>query len=230
MTDKSLDKLINTLNRGQRKEHVFIRKLTDTVDLVKVFKDNPFIYDSINFNDLIPDTFYCIKNNNQYVGIVYDMCSDLHWFVKKEHRGNGYLTNALKQIILPFILQERDEQRITISLYGIGRQNFEASKKVAVNVGFCLHSELNEKYEYVLKYDDLDELDGIEGINMNLSKDELKKIAQKVFFYTKKLIRIQTNLEMCYGSGDETIFEFKERIEKIKYMTTRIEDIWYDYK
>jgi len=35
---------------------------------------------------------------------------------------------------------------------------------------------------------------------------------------------------MCYGSDDENIFEIKERIQKLKFITTRIEDIWYDYK
>jgi len=110
MTDKSLNKLINTLNKGQRKEHIFIRKLDDKVDLVKVFNNNPKLNDRINYYDIIPDTFYCIRENNQYIGIVYDMSNDLHWYIKKEHRGNGFLSKALKEIILPFIFRNRDEQ------------------------------------------------------------------------------------------------------------------------
>ena len=62
-----------------------------------------------------------IKNKeNQYVGIVLVMCNDLHWHLKKEHRGKGYLSVALNEIILPHLLTEREEQYITISRNNIG--------------------------------------------------------------------------------------------------------------
>lgn len=230
MTDKSLNKLLDTLNKGLRKEHVFIRKLNETVDFVKVFNDNPKMNDRISYYDIIPDTFYCIKENDQYVGIVYDMNSDLHWYMKKEHRGNGHLTKALKETILPFIFRNRDEQRITISRYEIGEENFKASEKVALNSGFKFQKEIDEKYEYLIKHDDCDLSDLPEGINEILSKEELKEIAQKVFFYTKKLSRLQTKLEMCYDPDYKTITDFKNRIERLKFMSKRIEDIWYDFK
>lgn len=224
MTDKSLNNLINVLNKGQRKEHVFIRQLSDSVDLIKVFMDNPKMTDKKRFQDLIPDTFYCIKNDKQYVGIVYDMSSDLHWYMKKEYRGNGYLTKALKEIILPFILRDKDEQRITISRYEIGDENFKASEKVAISSGFKLQDEFNEKYEYIIKDNDCDILD-TDGINKTLREEELKEISQKVFYYAKKLIRLQTKLEVCYGSDDELIYEFKEQINKLWVMGRRSEGI-----
>lgn len=220
------------LNKRQRKEHTFIRKLTKNIDLAKVYTETPKMTDSLSSNDLIPYTFYCIKNENgQYISIVLDMSRDLHWFVKKEYRGNGYLTKALRNSILPFIFQqERDEQRITISKYEIGQENFIASQKVAIKLGFILQNDESGKSEYLLKSEDIEELNFIEGFNNELSNNELKDIAKKVSFYTKKMIRLQTDLEMRYGLESETIFEFRERIAKLRHFAFRIEDIWYENK
>lgn len=232
MTDKYLNNLINTLNKKQRREHIFIRELTKNVDLAKIYTDTPKMTDNLGSNDLLPYTFYCIKNENkQYISIVLDMNRDLHWFVKKEYRRNGYLTKALKNCILPFIFQqERDEQRITISKYEIGKENFIASQKVATRLWFILQNEENEKCEYLLKSEDFIEIDWIEGYNNELSKEELKNIAKKVSFYSKKLMRLQIDLEMRYGFESETIVEFRERIAKLRHFTNRIEDIWYENK
>jgi len=34
------------------------------------------------------------------------MDSDLHWYVEPEHRKQGYLTNAMKESILPYLFDE----------------------------------------------------------------------------------------------------------------------------
>jgi len=232
MTDKYLNNLLNTLNKKQRKEHIFIRELDGKIDLAKVYIGIPKMTDSISSNDLSPYNLFCIKNmHKKYVGIVLDMGNDLHWFVKKKHRGNGYLTKALKESILPYIFQhESDEQRITINKYEIGEENFKASQKVALNVGFKLKHKNNDKFEYKLQNEEIEEVGWIEGNNKELSQKELKEIAKKVSFYSRKLIRLHTHLEMRYGMDNETIYEFKEQIKSLRYFAFRIEDISYENK
>jgi len=223
MTDEYLNNLINTLNIKQRKEHIFIQRLDRNVDLAKVFTDRLHITDNLNTHDLIADIFYCIKSDNQYIGIVYDMNKDLHWFVKKEYRGNGYLTKALKSCIFPHIFQNgREEQRITINKNEIGKTNFESSQKVAINLGFILEHNNKEKYEYILKSDKITEIDLFEH-NNELTKGELKVIANEIGYYTKKLKRIQTHLDMNYNN--EEIFMFGELIKKLRNFAIRIEYI-----
>jgi hypothetical protein len=231
MTDKTINILIDTLNKKQRKEHTFVRELDCNIDLAKIFTDNPKSSDNLCSDDITPYTFYCIKNKeNKYVGLVLDMDSDLHWFIKKEHRGNGYLTNALKNSILPYIFQnKRDEQRITINRNEIGANNFNSSQKVALSVGFVQQNIDNNKCEYLLKSDDYVEKEMITEVDKELTQDELTEIAKKIGFYSKKLIRLQVDLEMRYGSTNETIFEFKEKIKNLRYSTCDIEDIWYEH-
>ncbi len=37
-----------------------------------------------------------IKSNNQCVGIIFDMNTNLHWLILKKYRGQGYLYNAVR--------------------------------------------------------------------------------------------------------------------------------------
>ncbi len=220
MTDKYLNNLINTLNKKQRKEHIFIRKLTSSVDLVKVYTKTPKMTKNNNYYNLFPSTFYGIKDDkNKYVAIVFDMENDLHWFVKREYRGNGYLTKALRSCILPYIFfkKKRDEQRITIEIQDndINKEIFIASQKVAVKLGFILQNEKNEKYEYILKREDTSEIISTKGYNNELSEEELKNITNKIGFYAAKLIRLKTDLEMRYGLDNEILLDFEELIKEI---------------
>lgn len=77
--------------------------------------------------------FFFIKNElNQYVGAVFDMYSDLHWYIVPQSRKQGHLTKALKESILPYLFnEERDRQRITIEKAAIGKKNYLNSKNVA---------------------------------------------------------------------------------------------------
>jgi hypothetical protein len=57
------------------------------------------------------------------------MNHDFHWLVLKDHQGNGHLTNALKETILPYLFQDRDEQRVTIDKYHTGSSYYISSEK-----------------------------------------------------------------------------------------------------
>lgn len=63
---------------------------------------------------------------------------DLHWIILPEHRKNGYLTNALKEAIIPYLFSvvEREELKISINELEISNKNYEASMRTALNVGF----------------------------------------------------------------------------------------------
>jgi len=231
MTENYLNHLINRLNKGFLND-IYIRPLSKSVDFAKIFTEKLKMSDKLRTSDLIPYKLYCIKNDeNKYVAIVLDMNNDLHWFVKKQYRKQGFLTKALNDTILQHLaLDEREQQRITISQNAIGKVNFIASERVALKTGF-IKTDNNEN-EYIRSFDDINEFN--EGFNSPLSDDELQKLTLKINYYAKQLIRIQTELEIRYGSEnieiDDTINGFKELIYELRKYAIKIEDIGFQSK
>jgi hypothetical protein len=137
MTNEQLDKLINLLNDGGISN-------STRIDILKPLSKG-CIYTSVcdlktkALNNTCP--YYFIKNSDKYVGVVQNGGSDLHWYLKKAHRGKGLMTSALKNFILPHILSTKFEQLITID-GGEPQCDFIKSEKIALRVGF---KKINEK-------------------------------------------------------------------------------------
>ncbi len=115
MTEREIRKYIDLLNDGKAGESIFTRQISKTVEVAKVWPDQPKMTDKIigNFGSY---RFFFIKNEfNEYVGAVLDMYQDLHWYIVPKCRKHGYLTTALRESILPYLFyDERESQRITI--------------------------------------------------------------------------------------------------------------------
>ena len=64
-----------------------------------------------------PEKLYLIKDvEGRYVGLVEDRgSSDLHWYTLPGYRRKGYLSTALREVILPHLFLNRSEKMITIS-------------------------------------------------------------------------------------------------------------------
>ena len=170
MTSDSLQSLIEKLNKNDTSSSlIYCRPISSNVDFAKIWLDKPKLTDSVTSYDG-PDIFYLIKNNeNIFVAIVFDMKRDLHWFVHPDFRGKGHLTKAMKNTILPHLFLTRDEQRITIKGLEIGLANFEASEKVALNLGFVKSTD----GEYFISSDMFVTENYIIGENVSLSLDRI---------------------------------------------------------
>jgi hypothetical protein len=101
MTDETISYIIDLINKGEPQDLIFLRPLTSIVlfGIVWVNNSDEEVCKDSGYN------MFFIKNENQtIVAGVLDMGEqDLHVFVKPEHRGNGYLVNALKDDILPYL-------------------------------------------------------------------------------------------------------------------------------
>jgi hypothetical protein len=116
MTDARLILLLNKMNKNPENDFYHLRPLSDNVVWAKFWLEKPKLTDKV-YSINCPDRFYLIKNTDGvFVAIVYDMTTDLHWFVLPKYRKNGLLTNTLKDVILFHLFQDRDEQRITINI------------------------------------------------------------------------------------------------------------------
>ncbi|WP_454047505.1 hypothetical protein [Chryseobacterium sp. Marseille-Q8038] len=225
MTNISLQSLIENLNKNDESESLIYRKsLSTTVDLAKVWGNRPKPTDSITSSDG-PDTFYFIKNNeNSYVAAVYDMKKDLHWFVLPEYRGKGHLTNAMKDTILPHLFLSRQEQRITIDAGQIDF-NFNASEKVALNLGFSPKNDT----EYFLSKEGYSTYNTDFQKTIGFSEDRIQELRKQINYLSRSLWAIQTEVEMKLGITDYSE-DLADLVHEIRSHTWKLEDAWWQSK
>ena len=226
MTSDSLQSLIEKLNKNDTSSSlIYCRPISSNVDFAKIWLDKPKLTDSVTSYDG-PDIFYLIKNNeNIFVAIVFDMKRDLHWFVHPDFRGKGHLTEAMKNTILPHLFLTRDEQRITIKELEIGAANFEASEKVALNLGFVKSTD----GEYFISSDMFVTENYIIGENVSLSSDRIDELKKYINFLSRSLWTIQTEIEMKFGETDYSD-ELKDLVYQIRNHTWKLEDFYWNNK
>jgi hypothetical protein len=151
MTNEGLNELIDCINYNLEKiveiEKRDISK-NETVFYVKKLVLNYNLDNSKKIEDL-----YFIKNTNKlFIGIVQDLGSNLHWYLKEEYRGNGSMFKPLKFYILPHIFsldETKEELRITMD-EGYTPETYEKSKALAEKLGFIMTEE-EEAPDYFLK-------------------------------------------------------------------------------
>jgi len=218
--------LIERLNKNDISSSlIYSRVLSSNVDIAKIWLDKPKILDSVTNGDG-PDTFYLIKNSdNIFVAVVFDMIRDLHWFVHPDFRGNGYLTHALKSIIIPHLFLSRDEQRITIKEIEIGEINFAASEKVALKSGFKSHGG----GEYLLIKNNSISESYTTGENSSMSYERVDVLKRHINYLSRSLWAIQTELEMKFGESEYTN-KLKDLKTQIRNHTWKLEDFYWETK
>ena len=226
MTSESLQSLLEMLNKNDTSSSlIYCRPLSSNVDFAKIWLDKPKLTDSVTSSDG-PDVFYLIKNDeNTFVAIVFDMIRDLHWFVHPDFRGNGYLINAMKNTIIPHLFLSRNEQRITIKEFEIGTDNFKASEKVALSLGFVL----GEDGEYLLSHDNRITENYNFGENTPLSQDRIDELKKQINFLGRSLWAIQTEIEMKFGETDYSE-ELMDLVYQIRSNNWKLEDFYWAIK
>lgn len=235
MRDVTLISLLNKMNRNPENDFYYLRPLSDNVIWAKIWLEKPKPSDEIS-SMVSPDKFYFIKNTDGvFVAIVYDMTSDLHWFVLPKYRKKGLLTKALKEIILFHLFQDRDKQRITIDINLIGKKNFKASESVALKLGFEKISDVNKtksifvKSEYFLSVDEFQTDIYFGGKNTLVSETRMKEITRQINFISRSLWLIHTEVEMKFGKTDYSE-DLEELIKEVKDHTWKFEDHWWEAK
>jgi hypothetical protein len=201
MTERYFNSLINKLNRKNTGGLIFLRPLSDKIDYGKVWAKNRIGIKKVD-NYSGPYKHYFIKNEEGfYVATVLDMGSNLHWYVLPKFRKQGYLTRALSETILYHIFQDRDEQRITIDEIAIGQMKFEASRAVAISLGFTKTKETNgyllKKEQYLLE-------NYLYGEDTYIDKEREDYLVQRIENISRLLWIVQTEIEMKIGNSEYT--------------------------
>jgi hypothetical protein len=118
----------------------------------------------------------------------------------------------------------RDEQRITIKELEIGLANFEASEKVAFNLGFV------KSTDGILPSNDMFVTENyFIGENVPLSSDRIDELKKYINFLSRSLWTIQTEIEMKFGETDYSD-ELKDLVYQIRNHTWKLEDFYWNNK
>ena len=225
MTEKHIIQLINKLNRFPNHKNCVKVAIGKNVELAHIwFKDG--------FSDShVPYTYFLIKENEKYVGAVLDMTNDLHWVILPKYRKKGHLSKALKQVVLPHILEEmpRLEQKISIKRFEIGETNYQNSLKVALSVGFKQIDEENLVFDYNALDEKECQLDyqykGLPEEEFNNCINELQKLAKQINIIGSKIV-------LGFGKEIEeyTNLAINERADNIANLKHIFKDIKHDFE
>jgi hypothetical protein len=221
MHENQLNRLINKMNRGGSKL-IFTQVIGDNVEYSKIWPTKPkkseLRYDHCRSSD-----FYFLKNpDNSYAGVVYDMGNDLHWFLRKKERKNGLMYNALKKFILPHIIEtKRDDIQISIDKNVLSKENFEASRNLALKLGFVE----NEEGRYCLDTSDLD-LSFLDEKLGGLTSNRLNEIQKEITCLFRQIKMIADEMELKYGE-DRSIARLRKNASEIYEFNYRLDELLY---
>lgn len=223
MTDQEIHKYIDLLNDGNSKESIFLRPLGEHVDLARVWSELPKPDDDVNVSFFSYRFFFVRNESNEYVGGILDMKQDLHWYVVPKHRKQGHLTMALQQVVIPYLFDDRDSQKITIQRGTIGQVNYENSVGVAQHLGFVQCIPEPETYVLTKTKFNWDNVKISESDNP-LEKERMEELKRRAHYAYKMLYKINDELEMV-GLWDERL---QDSVDKLRYFPMRLEDMIWD--
>lgn len=153
------------------------------------------------------------------------MGNNLHWLVLAKHRGNGYLTQAMRETILYHLFENCRQIRITIDKYFITPKNVNASQKVALSLGF----EESAEDEYLLSRDKYKTTEIIDGKNTGISEERFEELRKQIKDMGISLRHIQSELEMKIGNT-EYVESLGELVSEVCSQDWKLEDAWFEYE
>lgn len=201
MSNKSIEAIIDRLNSGDCK-NIFLQQISEDVEYgIAWHKVNQIHPIKGNYQRELRDLFYFIKDEkHSYVGAVLIMVKldDLHAFVKKEHRKQGYLSNAMTRVILPHLLRKKERQRITIDNDWLGEKKYNISKKSALRIGF---KEVSD-YEFYITRKDIEQDVRLQTRRYMMTEDRMHQLCEKMKEISIEIRKIEDEFEMKLGKVD----------------------------
>lgn len=201
MSNKSIEAIIDRLNSGDCK-NIFLQQISEDVEYgIAWHKVNQIHPIKGNYQRELRDLFYFIKDEkHSYVGAVLIMVKldDLHAFVKKEHRRQGYLSNAMTRVILPHLLRKKERQRITIDNDWLSEKKYNISKKSALRIGFKVISD----NEFFITIGDIELDKEVQVQKYGMKKERMLELSEKMKEISIEIRKIEDEFEMKLGKMD----------------------------
>lgn len=215
MGEEELNRICNELNELPDANNIIKVKLSERVERIVYFTPLENVLEQCDFRDVqYPEKFFAVLNeNNTYVSLIQDGSVGLHWFTIKDFRCKGYVSEALKKVILPFIktTQEKDTLCVSISEFGLSDENYIASTRVAVKCGFKKTSE----DLYCLDLKSVDNYPGFEKVSESAILDESERRVIAASWHLEYLNRLLQEIDNYKGLKDAVSTTFSECLESL---------------
>ncbi|WP_373496205.1 hypothetical protein [Aquiflexum sp.] len=223
MRDETIMAFLKNLNKGKSRNLIFKNSIGENVEYAKVW-----IWQRGKYTYKDQD-FFLIKNGDgKYVSAIYGM-NDFHWVTLYEERGKNYLSNALRNFVIPFLWgpnrQEIHEPfKVSINR-GIGPRNFKSSLGLAKSIGFKVDNQNDFKIELLLSYDDFITKDvATPNLTPSLDSDTKIQLLEKSKIVNDLFLQIKGELEVRLGENK------LEKFEKVLDLKRKLENIIDDYE
>lgn len=147
---------------------------------------------------LLPRIIYLIVEDGQPVGAVEPLDDNLEAVMLTQWRGKGLFSKAMKEIILPHILQSKPLQRLQLQRSEYGERRADQLKKMALSMGFILLKE-DAEIRLVLDASKKAITRFIGGKDQPLSPERKTAIRQELSYMAYRLLLVRSEMELTEG-------------------------------
>lgn len=180
-TEKYIRSLLEQLNGNRLPSGLFpvTRKLSEIVRLIKIWdlsRQEP------------PGTLYLVLSDKFYAGAVMEQNTELYAYMLPVHRRKGLLRTALKDTILPHLLQGSPILRVTLNRAALSEKMFLAARNLATATGFEILREEQGQCRFIMDGTTFQKRIYIAGENVLLNKTEqatVRDFLAKAALYTE---------------------------------------------
>lgn len=211
--DKYIKNLLEQLNSGRMPTPYFVsRKLSERVQLARIWSSE---------ENNAPIDIYLLKEKETYMGAVHEQNTELYAYTAPFYRRKGIMKTALKDIVLPHLLQKMPIVRLTISRSLLNEKMYVAGKQLAIISGFEILKEEIGQCRLLLDGTKLQKRIFIQGENVPLSMEE--KSCLKSLVHKSALHMSIAQCMMEYREGRSPLSEdLLDTQKKLQYLETRV--------
>lgn len=162
--DKYIRNLLEQLNAGKAiNGYIVMRKLSGQVQLARIWH---------SAENEKPMDIYLLKEKDNYIGTAQEQETELYAYVSTAYRRKGVMKAALKETIIPHLLQRTPILRATISKSSLHEKMYIAGKHLAMASGFEILKEENGQCRLLLDGTKLQKRIFVQGENVMMSVQE----------------------------------------------------------
>jgi len=216
MTEEQLEKLVDELNADPGSSKFILTQIDADIFFGTVWYNLPWE----NQTEYRGDTYYFINRLDcGFVGAVEASNSEMHAYLKPNFRGNGIMSGALRNSILPhfFWYNKTKKCRITID-QNFHEKRFEEIEKSALLAGFKDKIAIvDHLFEYFAYKNDYPEFSKIEGISHLVTEKEFRFLHDRINAINAQLQYMKERYEILFNEEDKLISTIIADIEQFEF-------------
>jgi hypothetical protein len=216
MTEEQLEKLVDELNTDPGSSKFILTQIDVDIYFGTVWFNLPWE----NQTEYRGDKYYFINRLDcGFIGAVEATNSEMHAYLKPNFRGNGIMSTALRETILPhsFWYNQSEKCRVTID-QNFHKKRFEEIEKSALLAGFKdKNAIVDHLYEYFAYKVDYPEFTKTEGISNLVTEKEFRFLHDRINTINAQLQYMKERYEILFHEEDKLVSSIIADIEQFEF-------------